>query len=72
MSIFTSESGEIWEEAPKHEIIEAPFYPPHRGCLDASQLEASRAARMEDGSRVLAESTQTKGFGVLLVSANGD
>ena len=72
MSVFTSDSGDDWEEVPRHEAIEAPFYPLHRGCLDLSELEESRAARMEHGSRVLAESTQTNGFGVLPVSANGE
>ena len=72
MSNFMSENCDVWEEAPRHEAIEAPFYPPHRGCLDSSELEESRAARMEEGSRVLAESAHTNGFGVLPVSANGE
>ena len=71
-SIFSFENGVVWEEAPRHETIEAPFYPPHRGCLDSSELEASRVARMEHVSRVLAENTETNDFGVLPVSANGE
>jgi len=48
------------------------FYPPIDGCMDASELEESRIARILHGNAVLGAQKSTQDWQILPVTANGE